>query len=116
MNEHSIITNFYKQFVHQDADKTKILRALLAYVLEVKLESKDYAMLSKLIKDFGPDIVFDSLVSFRYSNVDQSKNIWGYLTTICKNTLKNSVIESNDDKLIEETKDLLLRLKERISK
>lgn len=114
MNEHSIITNFYKQFVQKDADKSKILKALLTHVMESNPGQKDYIMLNKVIRDFGHDIVFDALVALRYSN-GSDQNPWGYIIAVCKNLLKELAQENPEDSLSAKTDLLLSSLKTRMT-
>lgn len=106
MNETGIVTNFYKQLQDSD-DKQKIIKAFFLYILERKPDGKEYAMLQKLVKDFDYDIVFEALLSTRYSNVDFAGNYWGYVFTVCRNILKESVSNVDENDLAERTEKML---------
>lgn len=114
MNDTGVIVNFYKQLNSGEEDRTKVMRSFLLYILERKPEQKDYAMLFKLIKDFDYDIAFDALVSAHYSTVDFSGNFWGYIITICKNLMKETITENTDDVLAKRTKDLITDLRSKL--
>lgn len=110
MTETGIISSFYKD-LHNSNDKNKIIKAFFLYVLERKPAANEYAMLQKLIKDFDYDIVFEALLSTRYSAVDFNENYWGYVFTVCRNILKESVSNVDEDNLAERTEKMLKEYK-----
>lgn len=115
MNEQTgVITNYYKQLNSPNEDKNKVLKAFFQYILERKPEGREIMMLQKLIKDFDYQIVFEALVSLRYSSVDLSANYYGYLIAICKSLLKESITETQDDILSRKTEELLKNIKTKL--
>lgn len=111
--KHSVITNFYKELsgAVDSKERNKVLKALFLYVLERKPKAREYSMLFKLIKDFGHFIVFDALVSARYSTLEWSGNYWGYLIAICKNLMKEH-IDSEQESMINVTDELYNQFKD----
>lgn len=106
MLESGVVTNYYKQLqIPNQKDKT--IKAFFQYVLERKPSSQEYAMLNKVVKDFDYDIVFEALLSTRYSTVDFETNYWGYVVTVCKNILKESVSKVDENDLAERTEKML---------
>ena len=90
-----VLRGFYKTLLtsENDTEKNKILRAMLQYVLERKPTTKEYAMLFKIVKDYGYDIAFSALEFLRYSNADLSKNYWGLMVWKCRELLRSSTDE-----------------------
>lgn len=111
MSDSGVILNFYKELCKKETDKRATMKALFSYILERKPSQKEIVMLTKLIKDFDYDIVFEALVSVRYSEVDLNGNYWGYVIAVCKNMLKESSPSSADDNLARETQKLLASLR-----
>lgn len=114
MTETGIILNYYKQLSAPESDKSKIIRSFYTYVLDKKPSNSEYAMLFKLVKDFDYSIVFDALVSARYSAIDFSGNYWGYIVTICKNLMRESLTDDSDSQSVEDTKKLLTKIKTKL--
>jgi hypothetical protein len=107
MEDTGVILNFYKQLNSENQDKSKVMKSFLLYILDKKPESKEYALLNKIIKDFGYDISFEALVAVRYSN----EFSWGYVIAVCKNLLKQSIKEDSNDEDIRKTEAILLNIK-----
>lgn len=106
MLETGIISTYYKQLqIPEQRDKT--IKAYFQYILERKPLSSEFAMLNKIVKDFDYDIVFEALLSTRYSNVSFAENYWGYVVTVCKNILKESVAKVDENDLAERTEKML---------
>jgi hypothetical protein len=113
MEETGVILNFFKELNREGADRRSIIRALFLYILERSPSQTEIMMLYKLIKDFGYSIVFEALVTSRYNNINFESNYWGYIITVCRNLVKESVTEDNDDTLKRHTNELLSRLRTR---
>jgi hypothetical protein len=114
MSDTGILLNYYKQLSSPESDKNKVIRSLFTYVVDKKPSNGEYAMLFKLVKDFDYFIVFDALVSARYSSVDFSGSYWGYIFTICKNLMKESIVDDEDSQSVENTKKLLTNIKTKL--
>jgi len=94
----NVITGYYKDlFVENTKDKNKVMRAFFQYVLGRNPSYKDYAMLFKLIKDFGYEIIFDVFVDLRYSDVDFNDKFWGLVIWKCKDIMKKGIDHSIPD-------------------
>lgn len=106
MEQTGIINSYFKQ-LQIPAQKDKTIKAFFQYVLERKPSSSEFAMLNKVVKDFDYDIVFEALLSTRYSTVDFETNYWGYVVTVCKNILKESVSKVDENDLAERTEKML---------
>jgi hypothetical protein len=112
MNETGIVSTYYRQLQLPD-NRDKTIKAFLQYILERKPASKEYAMLNKVVTDFDYDIVFEALLSTRYSDVDFAGNYWGYVIAVCKNLLKESVSKINENDLAERTEKMLQEYKKK---
>jgi len=97
-----------------DVERNRALRPFLTHILGRTAKTNDYKMMFRLIKDFGHEIVFQSLLDFSYSSVEPEGNFWSYVYAICKNKLKESTQESSEV-LYEETAGLVNNIKTVIS-
>lgn len=108
--EVGVLIKFRNQLLGNNSlDKRKIVQAMFSYVKQKELSSTDYSMLNKLITDFGYEILYNALVSVRYSELRFTDSYWPYIIAVCKNILLDT--EYNVDELLAtRTQDLLKEL------
>jgi hypothetical protein len=113
-NQTGVILNYYKMLSAPDADKSKVIKSFLSYVMERTPSQKDWMMLAKLVRDFDYDLVFDALVATRYRDIDFSSNFWGYVISVCKGMMKDTLEDNSDIILKRDTEQFLNKLKKQI--